>query len=98
MTAQPALFPTDQLLDLVAFFRQTHRLPRLGDVPPPWCYRGFLLPYVILIHENSPSVTDRWGYYLRTLEAGRLLDEPIPQITFGPPTPRSFPGCATGAV
>jgi hypothetical protein len=27
-----------------------------------------------------PAVADRWGYHLRTLEAGRLLDEPIPQI------------------
>ncbi len=25
---------------------------------------------------------DRWGYYLRTLEAGRLLPEPIPRVEF----------------
>lgn len=30
------------------------------------------------------------GYYLRTREAGRLLDEPIPQIAFGEPDKRVF--------
>jgi hypothetical protein len=49
-----------------------------------------LLPYVILIHENNPAGPNRWGYYLRTLEAGRLLNEPIPQITFGPPDTKVF--------
>jgi hypothetical protein len=40
------------------------------------------LPYVIGLHA-APAVADRWGYRLRTLAAGRLLDEPIPQIHFG---------------
>jgi len=31
---------------------------------------------------------DRWGYHLRTLDAGRLLDESIPQIAFGAPDPK----------
>jgi hypothetical protein len=44
----------------------------------------------MLIHENHPAVPDRWGYHLRTLEAGRLLDEPIPQIAFGPPDNKVF--------
>jgi hypothetical protein len=77
-------------LDLVAFFRHEHRLPCLGDAQPPWRFRGWLLPYVILIHEHNPAVPDRWGYYLRTLQAGRLLDEPIPQIAFGPPDTKVF--------
>ena len=63
--------------------RRLRRLPRLGDVPPPWSYRGWLLPYVIQLHALIPAVSDRWGYHLRTLDAGRLLDEPIPQISFG---------------
>lgn len=71
--------------DVASFVNQTKRLPHLGDTQAPWRFRGWLLPYVILIHEFCPTVADRWGYHLRTLEAGHLLDEPIPQITFGPP-------------
>src|SRR5262249_23132278 len=47
--------------------------------------------YVVLLHGRCPAVVGRWGYQLRTLEAGRLLDEPIPQVAFGPPDPRVFP-------
>jgi len=64
----------------VAFVNEHHQFPRLGDPLAPWHYRGWLLAYVILIHERCSTVADRWGYHLRTLEAGRLLDEPIPQI------------------
>jgi hypothetical protein len=70
---------------VTAFFARFGRLPRLGDDPPPWAYRGWLLPYVIQLHTLIPAVANRWGYHLRTLEAGKLLDEPIPQIAFGPP-------------
>jgi hypothetical protein len=83
--AAPPPFAT---ADLSAFLAREHRLPRLGDAPAPWHYRGWLLPYVILLHERHPAVPDRWGYLLRTLAAGRLLDEPIPPITFGPPDPK----------
>ncbi len=71
--------------DLTAFIAREGRLPRVEDTPPPWHYRGWLLPYVIAIHAHHVAVPDRWGYHLRTLEAGHLLDEPIPVITFGPP-------------
>lgn len=70
-------------VDLEAFFEQHSRLPVLGDDPAPWTYRGWLLPYVIQLHAIIPAVADRWGYHLRTLKAGRLLNEPIPQVTFG---------------
>lgn len=76
--------------DLAAFLARERRLPRRGDDPPPWRYRGWLLPYVILMHELCPAVADRWGYLLRTLEAGKLLDEPIPAITFGLPDSKVF--------
>jgi len=76
--------------DLTAFFCQHKRLPHLGDNPPPWHYRGWLLPYVIGLHETIPAVSNRWGYHLRTLEAGRLLDEPIPQIIYGSPNSKVF--------
>jgi hypothetical protein len=71
--------------DLTAFARREGRLPRLDDRPPPWLYRGWLLPYVIQLHALVPAVGDRWDYHLRTVAAGKLLDEPIPQVTFGPP-------------
>jgi len=77
-------------LDLVAFVNCNRRLPRLGDVPAPWRFRGWLLPYVILLHALVPAVADRWGYHLRTLEVGKMLDEPIPQIIFAAPDPKVF--------
>lgn len=76
--------------DLAAFLRQHRRLPRLGEKLAPWHYRGWLLMYVIQLHAIVPAVADRWGYHLRTLEAGKLLDEPIPQITFGSPNNSVF--------
>jgi N-6 DNA Methylase len=76
--------------DLTAFVQREGRLPRLGDTPPPWHYRGWLLPYVFQLHGLVPAVADRWDYHLRTLEAGKLLDEPIPQIAFGPPDDKVF--------
>jgi hypothetical protein len=79
-----------QATDLCAFLQQEQRLPRLGDAVAPWHYRGWLLPYVIQLHALVPAVADRWGYHLHTLEDGKLLDEPIPQITFGPPNTQVF--------
>lgn len=79
--ARPAV-PTDELTE---FLNRARRLPRLGDARAPWQYRGWLLPYVIQLHVVIPAVADRWGYHLRTLDAGKLLDEPIPQITFRRP-------------
>jgi hypothetical protein len=76
--------------DLTAFVQREGRLPRLGDTPPPWHYRGWLLPYVFQLHGLVPAVADRWGYHQRTLEAGKLLDEPIPQVAFGPPDHKVF--------
>jgi hypothetical protein len=84
---------TAQLLaavDLAAFLHRHGRLPRLGDTTAPWHYGGWLIPYVVELHALIPAVADRWGYHLRTLEAGRLLDEPIPQVTFGVADPKVF--------
>lgn len=65
------------------FFNEHGRLPRLDDPGPrPWAYWGWLLAYVILANQMHPAVPDRWGYHLRTLQAGKLLDEPIPRIEF----------------
>lgn len=84
------MITSTNLPDLRAFIDRKHRLPHLGDTPAPWNYRGWLLWYVIELHALVPAVADRWGYHLRTLEAGRLLDEPIPQIVFGPPDNKVF--------
>jgi hypothetical protein len=81
--------PTDPL-DLAAFIARHRRLPRIGDDPPPWDYPGWLLAYVVLLRAVVPATGDRWGYYLRTLEAGKLLHEPIPPVDFGPPDQRVF--------
>jgi hypothetical protein len=85
LPALPLVKGLASTLDLAAFVLEHQRLPRLGDTPAPWHYRSWLLPYVIRLHTIVPAVADRWGYHLRTLAAGQLLDEPIPQITFGPP-------------
>jgi DGQHR domain-containing protein len=76
--------------DLADFLRREKRLPHLGDATPPWHYRGWLLAYVIELHGVIPAVADRWGYHLRTLETGRLLDEPIAQIAFVSPDTEVF--------
>jgi len=41
--------------------------------------RGWLLPYLM---QYDDALWGRWDYWGRTTMAGRLLDEPIPQITW----------------
>lgn len=85
-----SVLPLAPANDLVGFVNQNHRLPRLGDSQAPWHFRGWLLPYVIQLHALIPAVADRWGYQLRTLDAGKLLDETIPQIAFSSPNSKVF--------
>lgn len=59
------------------------RLPRIGDDAPPWTVRGWLLPYVMDLRPGA-----RWRYWLDHVEAGRLLDEPIPRLDFDAMAPR----------
>jgi len=84
MTNAPAI-QTDtapnSLASLQEFYETHKRLPRLGDDRDPWTYRGWLLPYLELC-EVHPQIAPRYGYLSRTLEAGKLLDEPIPQCRF----------------
>lgn len=42
-------------------------------------YKGWLLPYLF---EIDYMFSRRWDYWARTLLAGKLLNEPIPQIKF----------------
>ncbi len=67
---------------LHCFIAEHGRLPRLGDDPAPYTYQGWLLRYVALAHAVIPEMNDRWDYHQRQMQAGRLLDEPIPQISF----------------
>ena len=67
--------------DINLFLLQNGRLPRIGDAIPPWSYRGWLL-YQVQLVDVHPQLPGRWTHYLRTLEAGHLLDEPIPRIEF----------------
>lgn len=69
------------LQELSAFVAGHHRLPRLGDPRPPWTYRGFLLPYVIQLHNRHPHIPDRWGYYFKIHEIG-LVPNGIPRLSF----------------
>ena len=66
-----------QAPDINAFVLQTGRLPKIGDQIAPWRYRGWLL-YQVQFADSHPMLPGRWTHYQRTLEAGRLLDEPIP--------------------
>lgn len=70
--------------DLSSFLNTNDRLPCIGDDRPPWTYRGWLIPYIMAGHAAG-HCGNRWDYHLRTVQAGRLLDEPIPKIHFGEP-------------
>jgi hypothetical protein len=79
-----AHFPeTDQFGNpsISRFLSEHGRLPAITDDVKPWCYRGWLVPYVQMC-EQHPDIAPRYHYVIRTLEEGKLLDEPIPQIGF----------------
>ena len=51
-------------------------------------YQGWLQPYLLQL---DGMLTRRWDYWLRTLEVGKVLDEPIPQIEWlGHPNPEAM--------
>jgi hypothetical protein len=68
-------------LDVNKFVLEHGRMPFLSDSIPPWHYRGWLLLQVQFA-DAHPGAAGRWIHYMRTLEAGHLLDEPIPRINF----------------
>jgi Type I restriction-modification system methyltransferase subunit len=70
-----------QAPDINAFVLQTGRLPKIGDPVAPWRYRGWLL-YQVQFADSHPKLSGRWAHYMRTLESGHLLKEPIPRIEF----------------
>lgn len=46
----------------------------------PHVFRGWLLPFLVSIDD---ALWGRWDYWARTKISGRLLDEPLPRISFG---------------
>jgi len=68
-------------LDINRFVLEHGRMPFLSDPVPPWHYRGWLL-FQVQMADHHPEATGRWNHYMRTLEAGHLLSEPIPQVHF----------------
>jgi hypothetical protein len=64
-----------------AFLRTHGRVPMLDDAKKPWEYRGWLLYYRFMI-EDHPGVGHRWEYWYRTMATKKILDEPIPQVSF----------------
>lgn len=68
-------------LDINRFVLEHGRMPFLSDSAPPWHYRGWLL-FLVQMADAHPDAPGRWDHYMRTLEAGHLLDEPIPQLQF----------------
>src|ERR1039458_2468734 len=75
-----ALAPDVSLgLDINLFVLKEGRLPKLGDDVHPWQYRGWLL-WQVQLADHHPMLPHRWDHYMRTFEAGHLLDEGIPEI------------------
>ena len=73
---------TESTADKWTCFLQQHgRVPMISDEKKPWQYRGWLLYYRMLL-EDCEGIGRRWDFWCRTMLAGRLLDEPIPQIVF----------------
>src|SRR3982750_1709858 len=69
-------------LDAAKFMLENGAMPHPGRDPfPPWRYRGWLLIQT-QVCDHHPQATGRWPYYLRMMDAGHLLDDPIPQVEF----------------
>ncbi len=66
------------------FMRRHGRVPAISDDKKPWEYPGWLLYYLLALEERL-EVPNRWDYWMQTMCAGRILDEPIPQIEFAAP-------------
>jgi hypothetical protein len=67
--------------------RKFPRKPKKLDQPPP-LYHGWLLPYLLEIDLHTWR---RWEYWARCMEAGRLIDAPLPHIPWLSTTQRHNP-------
>jgi hypothetical protein len=75
---QPAV---EQESDWTKFLQENGRVPRVTDEKKPWEYKGWLLYYRVM-SENHPDVVKRWTYWIRCMDAGKLVSDPIPRIQF----------------
>lgn len=82
----PEPLPQGTVLQWSDFYQEHERIPVLAD--QPWKYRGWLMYYRLLCEDALPH-PKRWDYWARTMMAGKILDEPIPQVGFIPVTERS---------
>ncbi len=81
MESPAALSEQTRPPDINLFVLEKERLPRIGDPVAPWMYRGWLL-WQVQLADHHPMLPHRWDHYMRTFEAGHLLDDAIPQIRF----------------
>ena len=70
--------------DLDRFLYLNGRLPRCGETPQPWEYKGWLTPY-LLFGDSLPAM--RWNWFYGVREAGTIskVSGPIPRLHFGEP-------------
>lgn len=71
----------DRSPSISRFLIENGRLPFVDDEVKPWAYRGWLIPYLMML-EAHPDISARYDYVARTISAGELLDEPIPHMRF----------------
>ena len=81
----PAVSTEAATLEFPEYIVKHGKIPMLGDDPPPWAYRGWLLHYVQLADFAINKENSRWAYMLEMFETGQMPEQPIPQIKFGEP-------------
>jgi hypothetical protein len=78
-----ALFLATGSLDGITDCARQARFPRIGDERPPWEVRGWMLPHVMDVLPAETGIgRGRWWYWLETMLEGRLLDGPIPPVSY----------------
>lgn len=78
---QKVSLPSDRH-DRIQLWRQKLRQYKPRKINPDLerdLQHGWILPYLLSIDAYT---WERWDYWYRLMEAGKLLDEPIPQIEF----------------
>lgn len=86
----PAVSTEAATLEFPEYIVKHGKIPMLGDDPPPWAYRGWLLHYVQLADFAINKENSRWAYMLEMFETGQMPERPIPQIKFGEPDCQIF--------
>jgi len=77
-------------LEFPEYILKYGKVPVLGDDPPPWAYRGWLLHYVQLVEMQLNGENSRWAYMLELHETGKMPERPIPRIHFEAPNQQVY--------